>query len=74
MEVLEYTYENPPRNVNKDFAALGLFGICSARLTGADVRQAFVEWAEKNPTKWSGKMPLAAMTALRAAWPCKVPN
>jgi hypothetical protein len=71
MEILGYTYENPPGGVNKDFvAALGAFGICSAPLTGADVRKAFVSWAEKNPTAWSERMPRGAMTALRATWPC----
>jgi hypothetical protein len=76
MEILGNMYEKPPSGVSKDFVApYGPVGICAATpLTGADVRQAFVNWADKNPTKSSRKMPQSAMAALQAAWPCKVSN
>jgi len=75
MEILGNMYENPPGGVNKDFVApYGPVGICSAPLSGADVRQAFISWVEKNPTKGERKMPQSAMAALQATWPCKMSN
>jgi hypothetical protein len=75
MEILGNTYENPPSNVTKDFVTpYGAVGICSAPLSGADVRQAFISWAEKNPTRGDRKMSQSAMAALQATWPCKMSN
>lgn len=73
MEILGNAYENPPNGVSKDFLAPYLpVAICSVgRLTGADVRQVFVNWADKNPTRSTSDMPQSAMVALQATWPCK---
>ena len=76
MEIAGFSYENPPKMAPKEWAIpLGAFGICLASsVSGADVRQVFITWAEKNPTKWDTKMPQGAMAALLAKWGCKPPN
>ena len=76
MEIAGFSYENPPKMAPKEWAIpLGAFGICLASsVNGADVRQVFTTWAEKNPTKWDTKMPQGAMAALLAKWGCKPPN
>jgi hypothetical protein len=62
MEILGNMYENPPSGVNKSFVTpYGPVGICSTPLTGADVRQAFVSWVEKNCARDDRKMPQSAM-------------
>ena len=75
MEILGNFYENPPAYLNKEIAVIfGPLGICSTPISGADVREAFVNWAEKHPDKWSARMPQSAMSALQATWPCTVRN
>ena len=76
METAGFVYENPPKMAPKEWAIpLGAFGICLASsVNGADVRQVFTTWAEKNPSKWDTKMPQGAMTAFVTTWPCKPPN
>ena len=76
MEIAGFTYENPPKMAPKEWAIpLGAFGICLASsVNGADVRQVFTTWAEKNPSKWDTKMPQGAMAALLGKWGCKPPN
>jgi hypothetical protein len=76
METAGFVYKNPPKMAPKEWSIpLGAFGICLASsVNGADVRQVFTAWAEKNPSKWDTKMPQGAMIAFVAAWPCKPPN
>jgi hypothetical protein len=76
MEIAGFTYENPPKMAPREWAIpLGAFGIClGSSVNGADVRQVFTDWAEKNPTKWDTKMPQGAMAALLAKWGCKPRN
>jgi Rap1a immunity proteins len=75
MEILGHTYENPPRDVTKDFVApLGAFGLCSGPITGADVRRAFIDWAERNPARSNAGMSQSAVAALHAIWGCKIVN
>jgi hypothetical protein len=76
METAGFVYENPPKMAPKEWAIpLGAFGICLASaVNGADVRQVFTDWAQKNPNKLDTKMPQGAMAALLAKWGCKPPN
>jgi Rap1a immunity proteins len=76
METAGGVYENAPKMAPKEWAIpLGAFGIClSSSVNGADVRQVFTDWAEKNPSKRDTKMPQGAMAALLAKWGCKPPN
>ena len=76
MEAAGFVYENPPKMAPKEWAIpLGAFGICLASsVNGADVRQVFTTWAEKNPSKWDTKMPQGAIAALLSAWGCKPPS
>jgi len=76
MERAGFVYENRPQNVPKEWTIpLGAFGIClGSSVNGADVRQVFTAWAEKNPNKWDTKMPQAAMAAFLDKWPCKAPD
>ncbi len=39
--------------------------------SGAQLRQLFINWAEKNPKLWQQPMHFGAVLALREAWPCK---
>jgi hypothetical protein len=43
---------------------------CTRASFGAMV-QAFVNWAEKHPEKWSTSRQLGVMMALRETWPCE---
>jgi Rap1a immunity proteins len=50
---------------------LGPFRLCvDERLTGADLIQAFIEWAEKHPHDWTEKSLIGVSSALAETWPC----
>jgi Rap1a immunity proteins len=76
METAGFVYKNPPKMAPKEWTIpLGAFGICLASaVNGADVRQVFTDWAQKNPSKLDTNMPQGAMAALLAKWGCKPPN
>ena len=46
-------------------------GMCNPKVvTVPQLRQVFIAWAEKNPTKWQDDQYLSAWRALTDAWPC----
>ena len=46
-------------------------GMCNPEVvTIPQLRQVFIAWAEKNPTKWQDDQYLSAWRALTDAWPC----
>ena len=52
--------------------ALGSAGVvCFNSATEGAGRQAFINWAEKHPDKWSEARILGVESALMAAWPCR---
>ena len=50
---------------------LSIHAICTPGYSGAQLRQLFINWAEKNPKLWQQPMHFGAVLALREAWPCK---
>ena len=52
-------------------AVLKPMGFCADSFTGAQIRQVFLNWAAKNPTKWQEARNVSVMIALEEAWPCK---
>jgi hypothetical protein len=44
---------------------------CAAGATFGAMRQAFINWAEKNPREWGFSASNGAMLALQATWPCR---
>lgn len=54
-------------------AWLRAFAICRpAVVTVPQLRQVFIAWAEKNPTKWQDDENLSVWRALTDAWPCPI--
>jgi hypothetical protein len=43
---------------------------CTSEVTFGAMRQAFINWAEKNPREWGFSARNGAMLALQATWPC----
>jgi hypothetical protein len=43
---------------------------CAVGITFGAMRQAFINWAEKNPRDWGFSANNGAMLALQATWPC----
>ena len=51
--------------------ALAQMGICNADYTYGSLIQLFINWAQKNPQKWTEHRSFGALDALREQWPCK---
>jgi hypothetical protein len=51
------------------------FAICNKeKVSGLQLRQVFVNWAEKNPTDWQKQEFIGAWSAIQDAWPCPLPS
>ncbi|MBS0379007.1 MAG: hypothetical protein JSS29_11020 [Proteobacteria bacterium] len=46
------------------------FGECGNDVTHAAAKQAFLNWTEKHPEKWTQPNYLGVTTALSELWPC----
>lgn len=52
--------------------ALKIVGMCNTEFVSAgQMRQAFINWAEKNPTKWQLPESFGAWSAIAEAWRCR---
>ncbi|HUZ31446.1 MAG TPA: Rap1a/Tai family immunity protein [Xanthobacteraceae bacterium] len=40
-------------------------------VSGVQMRQVFINWAEQNPTKWQNQEGFGAWIAFQKAWPCR---
>ena len=49
---------------------MSFLSACTKASFGAMV-QAFINWAEKHPEKWSTSRQLGVMASLRETWPCE---
>lgn len=47
------------------------FGICDAGYTGPSLRQMYINWAEKNPHRWTEDVDAGIWTAFTQQWPCE---
>jgi len=47
-----------------------IFSICGTPTYG-DTVQAFVDWAEANPSEWQDGRSVGVITALSKKWPCR---
>lgn len=47
------------------------FGICDAKYTTESLRFLFMNWAERNPKRWTEHFLVGVALSLREAWPCK---
>jgi len=43
-------------------------------VTGGQLRQVFINWAEKNPLGWNQSEGIGPWVAFQDAWPCPLPN
>lgn len=59
-------------NNTKELGGRRIMGICPVTfLSYGSARQAFLNWADKHPEKWSEEMGFGVIEALRDTWPCK---
>src|SRR5262245_12086825 len=51
---------------------LKIFGLCNPDfVSNGQLRQVFINWAEKHPEQWQQEQSLGAWSALHEAWPCR---
>lgn len=66
---------NDPNTPYKDKQALFVMAICSKTpISGAQLREVFVNWAGKHQIYWQRDDGFGAWAALQAAWPCQKPK
>ena len=53
----------------QDIGGAKIFSICGTPTYG-DTVQAFVDWAEANPSEWQDGRSVGVITALSKKWPC----
>ena len=46
-------------------------GICDAEYTSESLRFLFINWAERNPKRWTEDFVFGVDASLKEAWPCK---
>jgi Rap1a immunity proteins len=64
------TAPNAPFEMRVGFAAVG---VCHDEpVSGAELRQVFLNWAQKNPAKWQDPTYLGVSAAFQELWPCHV--
>jgi len=48
-----------------------IVAMCSPSYSGVQLRQIFINWAERNPAKWSQPQAAGAIASIAEVWPCR---
>lgn len=73
MELIGTVEENPSVPYSSR-TALAALSVCRPVITGGQLRQVFVQWAEQNPKEWQNPKQGGAWLAIEKTWPCPYPK